>query len=90
MHYKGLGGRVLTDVEEAEFNAFAARAKRLGLIENPSRTGSWGRIVGGKFQEITRIDVAEIGKPGWRGKTHIHIAGQEGHLDPKTKLPGEN
>jgi hypothetical protein len=83
------GGRVLSAAEQAEFDAFAARARALGLTENPYRIGSWGRIVNGKFEEITRIDVAEIGKPGWRGKTHIHIRGQKGHLDPKTPLPGE-
>jgi RHS repeat-associated protein len=85
----GLGGRALSAAEQAAFDAFAARARALGLIENPHRTGSWGRMVNGKFQEVARIDVAEAGKAGWRGKTHVHIAGQEGHLDPTTKIPGE-
>jgi RHS repeat-associated protein len=86
----GLKGRVLLSAaEQAEFKALAVRAIRLNLVENPQRTGSWGRVVGGKFQEVGRIDVGEPGKPGWRGKTHIHVAGQKGHLDPKTKFPGE-
>jgi hypothetical protein len=59
------------------------------VIENPYRAGSWGEFVGGKFREIARIDVAEEGKSGWRGKTHIHIDGQKGHLNSVTKLPGE-
>jgi hypothetical protein len=86
---KGLGGRTLSHAEQAEFDAFEQRAKTTGLTENAFRTGSWGKIVDGKFQEMARIDVAESGKPGWRGKTHIHISGQKGHLDPSTKLPGE-
>lgn len=85
----GLGGRILSAAEQAAFDAFAARARALGWIENPHRTGSWGRLVGGRFQELGRIDVAEAGKPGWRGRTHIHITGQSGHLDPTTRLPGE-
>ena len=86
---RGMGGRMLSAVEQGEFTAFGQRAQRVGLIENPNRTGSWGRITDGKFQEITRIDVAEAGKPGWRGQTHIHIEGQQGHLNPNTPLPGE-
>ena len=86
---KGLGGRVLTAAEKAEFSEFARRAIEQGLVENPNRTGSWGKVVNGKFQEITRIDVGEAGKPGARGKTHIHIEGEKGHLDPSTKIPGE-
>ena len=85
----GLGGRILTAVQQFAFDAFAVRAQALGWIQNPFRTGSWGKTVSGKFQELGRIDVAEPGKPGWRGKTHIHVTGREGHLDPKTKLPGE-
>ncbi len=85
----GLRGRVLSAAEQAEFTKFGARARRLGLGENPHRTGSWGQSIKGKFQEVTRIDVAEPGKPGWRGKTHVHIEGKPGHLDPNTKLPGE-
>jgi hypothetical protein len=87
---QGLGNRVLSAAEQAEFDAFAARAAKLGLVENPFRTGSWGTInPGGKFEEVVRIDVAEPGQAGWRGQTHIHIVGQAGHLDPSTKLPGE-
>jgi hypothetical protein len=86
---KGMGGRTLSAAEQAEFEAFAQRTKNLGLVENPNRTGSWGKMVGGKFKEVTRIDVAEAGKPGFRGKTHIHIDGTKGHLDPTTPLPGE-
>jgi hypothetical protein len=85
----GLGGRVLTAAEQAEFDAFEKRCQALGLMENPHRTGSWGTIVGGKFQEVARIDVGESGKPGWRGQTHIHIQGIADHLDPATPLPGE-
>jgi hypothetical protein len=85
----GMGGRVLSPAEEAEFDAFAKRASALGLVENPYRTGSWGRTVSGKFQEVARMDLGEPGKPGWRGRTHIHIHGAKDHLDPATKLPGE-
>jgi RHS repeat-associated protein len=85
----GLGGRILSVAELTEFNVFAARAKALGWIENPFRSGSWGKTVDGKFMELGRIDVAEAGKLGWRGETHTHITGQKGHLDPTTKLPGE-
>jgi hypothetical protein len=87
---RGLGGRVLTTAEQDQFATFGERAKAAGLTENPNRTGSWGRIgENGKFQEITRIDVGETGKPGFRGETHTHIEGQDGHLDPNTKIPGE-
>ena len=86
----GLGSRVLSPAEEQEFQSFATRCKALGLIENPHRTGSWGRIVGGRFQEVARIDLGEYGKPGWRGRTHIHLNGAKDHLDPATKLPGES
>lgn len=90
---RGLGGRILTAAEQGEFDAFGARAQALGLVENLGRTGSWGRMamVRGRlrFQELARIDVAEAGRPGWEGRTHIHITGQEGHLDPTTRLPGE-
>jgi hypothetical protein len=86
---KGLGGRTLSAAEKAKFDSFAARAKAQGLVENPHRTGSWGKMVNGKFKEVTRIDVGEVGKAGWRGKTHIHVEGQKGHLDPTTAIPGE-
>jgi hypothetical protein len=91
---KGMKGRKLTDAEKKEFDDFGERAKKQGLTENPNRTGEWGKMVDGKFQRVTRIDVAEPGKPGWRGKTHIHIyddkgEGGEDHLDPKTPIPGE-
>jgi RHS repeat-associated protein len=86
---RGLGGRVLSASEQAEFDGFAARAKAQGLIENPNRTGSWGKIVGGKFQEVTRVDVGEAGQPGFGGQTHIHNNGAPDHLDPSTKIPGE-
>jgi hypothetical protein len=59
------------------------------LVENVNRTGSWGRIVDGKFKEVARIDLAELGKPGWGGKTHIHIDGNKDHLPLSTTLPGE-
>jgi hypothetical protein len=57
--------------------------------ENPDRTGSWGTMEDNRFAEQARVDVAEAGKNGWRGKTHIHIEGQDGHLPPTTKIPGE-
>jgi RHS repeat-associated protein len=68
---------------------FGARAKGAGLVENPNRAGSWGKVEGGKFVETARIDVGEAGKPGFRGETHVHIEGQKGHLPPSTKIPGE-
>ena len=86
----GLGGRVLTSAEEAEFDSFAQRCQALGLVENRHRTGSWGTMVNGTFEEVARVDVAEPGKPGWRGQTHIHLHGGADHLDPATKLPGES
>jgi hypothetical protein len=85
----GLAGRVLSAAEATAFDAFGARARALGWVESPFRTGSWGELVAGKFRELGRIDVAEAGKPGWRGRTHIHITGQPGHLAPVTPLPGE-
>lgn len=85
----GMGGRILSPAEEREFEAFAQRCRALGLEENDDRTGSWGKMEQGCFKEVARIDVADPGKRGWRSKTHIHIAGQRGHLDPATKLPGE-
>jgi RHS repeat-associated protein len=88
---RGLGGRTLTPDEQAQFDAFGQRAQAAGLVESPYRTGSWGKIdpVTGKYQEVTRIDVAEAGQPGWRGQTHMHVAGQEGHLPLSTPIPGE-
>jgi RHS repeat-associated protein len=87
---RGMGGRALSSAEQAEFDAFAARAKSAGLQENPYRTGSWGTVdANGKFQEVTRIDVGEAGQPGWRGQTHMHVTGQDGHLPITTPIPGE-
>lgn len=86
---KGMKGRTLNPIEVDEFDVFAARARQLGWTENPHRTGSWGTIENGKFRERGRIDVAEDGKPGYRGKTHIHIDGEDNHLDKGTPLPGE-
>jgi RHS repeat-associated protein len=86
----GIGGRTLSPAEQGEFDAFAQRARSVGLQENAKRTGSWGTIdANGKFQEVCRVDVGEAGKPGFRGQTHIHISGQDGHLPLTTKLPGE-
>lgn len=84
-----MGGRVLTAAEQAEFEAFATRARAQGLVESPYRTGVWGKMEGGKFKESLRIDVGEAGKPGFRGKTHIHMEGGGEHLPPETKVPGE-
>jgi RHS repeat-associated protein len=86
---RGLGGRILTSAEQAEFKAFAARAQAQGLVESPYRTGSWGRWVNGKFVEVARIDVGEVAAHGWGGRTHIHNSGQGGHLPPNTPIPGE-
>jgi hypothetical protein len=86
----GLGGRVLSPAEQTEFDNFAQRAQSAGLQENPSRTGSWGKIdANGKFQEVVRIDVGEPGQPGMRGVTHMHIDGQSDHLPMTTSIPGE-
>jgi hypothetical protein len=38
---------------------------------------------------VTRIDVGEPGQPAWRGQTHMHITGQNGHLPINTPIPGE-
>ena len=88
---RGMGGRVLSPAEQAEFDSFAQRAQSAGLQENPYRTGSWGTVdANGKFQEVTRVDVGEAGQPGWRGQTHMHVTGQDGHLPLTTPIPGEN
>jgi len=85
----GIRGRILSAAEQAEFNTFAQRAQAVGLEASPYRTGSWGRTVDGVYQEVARIDVAEAGMPGFRGETHMHIAGEGGHLPLTTPLPGE-
>jgi RHS repeat-associated protein len=85
----GMMGRLLTRSESAEFAAFGLRARRLGMVENPSRTGSWGQYQGGRFREVVRIDVGERGKPGFRGKTHVHVDGGAEHLPSTVRLPGE-
>jgi hypothetical protein len=77
-------------IEQSELDSFAKRAKSAGLKQNPYRPGSWGTFdVNRKFREVTRIDVGEAGKPGWRGQTHMHITGQEGDLPLSTRNPGE-
>lgn len=57
-----------------------------GFVENPNRPGSWGKIdpATGKYREYWRYDKAEPGKPGWRGKDHVHHYGGSAHLDPNT------
>lgn len=83
-------GRNLSADEWAEFDAFGKRARDAGLVENPNRTGSWGRISpDGRFEEVARIDVGEAGLPGFRGKSHVSIEGVGTHLPVDTKLPGQ-
>jgi hypothetical protein len=41
------------------------------------------------YEEVTRIDVAEAGMPGFRGQTHLHITGGRDHLPLTTPIPGE-
>ena len=68
-----------------------------GLIENPNRQGIWGKNDGrnGRFREYIRFDKGQIGKPGWKGKDHIHLYGKKDHLppdtpfDPKAPYPNE-
>lgn len=87
---RGMGGRMLSASEKSEFDAFARRAQNAGLKESPFRTGSWGRFdAQGTYREATRIDVGEVGQVGWRGQTHMHIAGSGDHLPLITKIPGE-
>ncbi|MEO8550186.1 MAG: RHS repeat-associated core domain-containing protein, partial [Kofleriaceae bacterium] len=86
---KGMGGRVLTASEQAEFAAQAEKATAAGLVENPSRTGSWGKMVNGKFKEVQRMDVGEEGEAGWGGKTHVHNSGEKTHLPPETPIPDD-
>ena len=87
---RGMGGRTLSPQEKVQFDAFGERAARAGLQPSPYRTGSWGKIdSSGKYHEVTRIDVAEAGQPGWRGQTHMHVEGMDGHLPLTTKIPGE-
>lgn len=83
-------GRRLTDEELIEFQTFGKRAKEAGLMENEHHTGSWGVFdENNTFREVARIDVAEVGMPGYRGKKHIHLCDQPGkHLPPSTLLPG--
>jgi hypothetical protein len=84
-------GAAAVEGTAAEIEAFAERARRLGLTENPNRPGSWGRYLeNGKFKEAARIDPGIPGALGWGGKTHIHIDGQKPHLPLDTPLPGEN
>jgi hypothetical protein len=84
---RGMGGRILTASEEAEFAAQAEKAKAAGLVENPYRTGSWGKMVNGKFKEVQRMDVGEAGETGWGAKTHVHNSGEKAHLPPETPIP---
>jgi hypothetical protein len=85
-----MGSRTLSPQEKAQFDAFGERSAKAGLRPSPYRTGSWGRIdSSGKYHEVTRIDVAEAGQPGWRGQTHMHVEGMDGHLPLTTKIPGE-
>jgi hypothetical protein len=87
---RGMGGRTLSSQEKAQFDVFGERAARAGLHPSPYRTGSWGKIdSSGKYNEVIRIDVAEAGQPGWRGQTHMHVEGMNGHLPLTTKIPGE-
>ena len=87
---RGMGGRILSRSEQAEFEAFANRARSAGLQESSYRTGSWGRLDrNGRYQEVARIDVGDPGEPGWRGRTHVHVSGQTGHLPTEVKIPGE-
>jgi hypothetical protein len=68
----------------------SANALRGQLHPSPYRTGSWEKIdSSGKYHEVIRIDVAEAGQPGWRGQTHMHVEGMNGHLPLTTKIPGE-
>jgi hypothetical protein len=81
---------MLSPQEKAQFDAFGERAAKAGLRPSPYRTGSWGRIdSSGKYHEVTRIDVAEAGQPGWRGQTHMHVEGTDGHLPLTTNIRGE-
>jgi len=38
----------------------------------------------GRFREYWRFDKGEPGKPGWRGKDHVHHYDGHEHLDPAT------
>jgi|GEM_PF-6189590 len=61
---RGLGGRTISAAERAEINAFGDRARALGLVENPHRTGSWGR-----FNRFKRYQSAHrVWRPGFPGR----------------------
>jgi hypothetical protein len=85
----GHGSRIFSAAERAEFNAFADRARAVGLVENPFRTGSWGRTVNGKFQEVARIDIGDLTKGGHQRYSHLKIPGVGNHLPVNTPIPGE-
>ncbi len=56
-----------------------------GLLPNPFRPGSWGRIgPDGKFKEVWRLDQGKPGAPGWRGIDHLHFNGDKTHLPMDT------
>lgn len=91
-----LVGRQLPDGAEprwhlhgAEFNTFACRPRAVGLVENPFRTGSWGRIGNGKFHEVVRIDIGDPMKGRNQRNSHLSIDGVGNHLPVNTPFPGE-
>jgi hypothetical protein len=58
------------------------------LIENPyGRTGSYGRMIDGKFVETLRIDPATA--PGFKGpnESHFHLEGGKKHIFDINKWP---
>ncbi|GEM_PF-6097681 len=63
-----------------------------GLVENPNHIGSYGKHDGpnNRFREYWRLDKGEPGKPGWRGKDHVHHYGGKEHLATDTPFDPES
>jgi hypothetical protein len=82
--------RPFTAEHRAQVNKFGDRCRALGWVENPMRTGEWGKMVNGKFKALARIDTPKLEMGGVQGQTHLWIYGVGNHIeDLTTKLPGE-
>jgi hypothetical protein len=57
------------------------------LVESPYRSGSYGRVMDGKFIEVLRIDPGTL--PGYKGpnNSHFHLNGGKKHIFDINKWP---
>jgi len=67
----GMGGRVLTAAEQAEFDAFAVRARALGLEENPNiradlKANSSQVVAGQPFNQTIQVQGQAIRYTAYR------------------------